>query len=158
MTQAIPQGYTTVTPMIAADNCAEVIELYKKAFGAKENPDDRTQCPETGKIMHTIIEIGSSKIMMSDIFPNCPQSQGQSFYVYVADADKAISQAKEAGLEVTMPIADMFWGDRLGAVKDPCGIAWSIATHVKDVSREDLNKGAKEMVKQMKEGAGKKAA
>lgn len=156
MTQPIPQGYSSVTPCIAADNCADVIETYKKAFGAKENPQDRTQCPETGKIMHTIIEIGNSKIMMSDKFPGCPSAEGASFYVYVPNCDNALKQAKEAGLEITMPAADMFWGDRLGAVKDQCGIQWSIATHVKDVSREDLEKGAKEFAKQMK--AGQKAA
>lgn len=118
MTQPIPQGYATVTAVISVDNCAELIETCKKAFEAKENPEDRTQCPETGKIMHTVIEIGNSKIMMSD----------------------------------------MFWGDRLGAVRDRCGIQWSIATHVRDVSREDLEKGAKEMAKQMKAQAGQKAA
>ncbi len=158
MTQPIPQGYASVTPCIAADNCAEMIDVYKKAFGAKENPKDRMQCPETGKIMHAVIEIGNSRIMMSDKFPGCPSSEGQSFYVYVPSCDASLKQAKEAGLEMTMPAEDMFWGDRLCAVKDAAGIQWSIATHVKDVSREDLEKGAGEFARKMKEHAGKKAA
>jgi uncharacterized glyoxalase superfamily protein PhnB len=158
MTRPIPQGFTTVTAVIAADDCAEAIETYKKAFDAKENPEDRTQCPETGRIMHTVIQIGTSKIMMSDKFPGCPAVEGASFYLYVPDCDKTLKQAKEAGMDITMPAEDMFWGDRLGAVKDSCGIQWSVATHKRDVSRDELDKGAKEMAKRMKEAGGEKAA
>lgn len=151
MTNSIPEGFSTVTANISADNCADVIETYKKAFGAKENAKDRMQCPETGKIMHTIIQIGDTKIMMSDKFPGCPAVQGASFYIYTQDCDKMLNHAKEAGLELTMPAQDMFWGDRLGAVKDQCGIQWSIATHVRDVSRDELEKGAKEFAQMMKQ-------
>lgn len=152
MTQPIPEGYSTVTACLAPENCADTIELYKKAFDAQENPKDRTQCPETGRIMHTVIQIGDTKIMMSDKFPTCPSVEGASFYVYVKDCDAAIERAKQAGLDVMMPPTDMFWGDRLGAVKDKCGIQWSIATHVRDVSEEELKKGAAEMARQMKSG------
>jgi PhnB protein len=156
MTSAQPKEYSTVTPSLVCKDAAKTIDTYKKAFGAKEL--FRMNCPETGKIMHAVIEIGNSKIMLGDEWPGCPASGGASFYVYMPDCDAAMKQAKEAGLQETMPAADMFWGDRLGAVKDENGINWSIATHVKDVSPEELDKGAKEFAKNMKGGGGQKAA
>lgn len=153
MTQPIPQGYNNVTPCLIVKDCAKAIETYKQAFNATENSQDRTQCPDSDKIMHTVIQIGNSKIMMQDEFPGCPATQGASFYVYVPDADKSMEQAKKAGLEIIMPAEDMFWGDRLGAIKDPCGIQWSIATHKRDVSREELEKGARAMAKNMNKAA-----
>lgn len=156
MTRPIPEGYATVTPCLAVKDCAKVMENYKDALGAKEL--SRTLCPETGKVMHAEMQIGTSKIMMSDEFPGCAQASGGSFYLYVQDCDAALKQAKSAGFTETMPAEDMFWGDRLGAVKDACGINWSIATHVKDVSEADIEKGAREMAAKMKEAGKQKAA
>lgn len=151
MTHPIPEGFSTITPSIALKNCADMIETYKDAFDAKEL--DRTTCPETGKIMHATLQIGTSKLMVSDEFPNCSPAKGASFYLYVPNCDAAIKKAKDAGLKEMMPAEDMFWGDRLGAVTDASGINWSIATHVKDVSKADLEKGAKEMAERMKNAA-----
>lgn len=156
MVQSIPEGYATVTPCLAVKDCAKVMETYKTAFGAKEL--SRTQCPETGKVMHAEMQIGNSRIMMSDLFPGCPAESSGSFYLYVPDCDAAMAKAKNAGFTETMPAEEMFWGDRLGAVKDNCGISWTIATHVKDVSEEDIQKGAKEMAAKMKEAGKQKVA
>jgi PhnB protein len=151
MTSATAPGFNSVTPYLTCKDAAKAIETYKKAFGAKVI--DRMECPETGKIMHAVIEIGNSKIMMGDESPGCPATPGASFYVYMPDVDAAVAQAKKAGLHETMPIEDMFWGDRLGAVKDENGIQWSIATHKKDVSKDELEKGAKEFAQKMKKAA-----
>lgn len=156
MTQPVPEGFSTITPSIALKNCQDMIETYRDAFDAKLL--DKTMCPETGKVMHATLQIGTSKLMVSDEFPNCPSAKGASFYLYVPNCDATMKQAKEAGLKETMAAEDMFWGDRLGAVTDACGIQWSIATHVKDVSKDDLEKGAKEMAKRMKEAQAQKAA
>jgi len=154
MTETCPKGFTTVTPSVSVKNCTKAIETYKKAFGAKEitcmkSPDG------SGKVMHAVIQIGNSNIMMSDEFPGCPSASagGTAFYIYVEDCDATIKKAKDAGLKETMPAEDMFWGDRLGAVNDEFGIQWSVATHKKEVSQDDLEKGAKDMMERMKQGA-----
>ncbi len=154
MTDSCPKGFATVTPSVSVKNCAKAIETYKKAFGAKEIA--RIESPDgSKKIMHAVIEIGNSKIMMSDEFPGCPSAAagGTAFYVYVDDCDSTIKQAKGAGLKETMPAEDMFWGDRLGAVNDEFGIQWSVATHKREVSPAELEKGAKDMMERMKKGA-----
>jgi PhnB protein len=155
MPNTLPEGYSTVTPSLCFKDCAKAIETYKKAFGAKELY--RMEMPDgSGKIMHAVIEIGNSKIMMGDDFGNWVKGGG--FYVYMPNCDAAMKQAKDAGLKETMPAEDMFWGDRLGAVSDEYGIQWTIAEHQREVSAEDLDKGAKEMAQKMKSGAGQKAA
>src|SRR4051812_4490675 len=116
MTQPIPQGFSTITPNLNLENASEAIELYKKAFGAKDMGIMKT--PE-GKVMHAVLEIGNSKIFVADSF--CKGSADyshSSFYLYVPNVDEAFKQAKAAGLNETMPVTDMFWGDRLGAVTD----------------------------------------
>lgn len=152
MTNAIPEGYTTITPSLNLKNAAEAIELYKKAFGAKEqgvmkSPDG------SGKVMHAVLEIGNSKIFLADQF--CAESKANpsnsSFYLYVPDVDAAFKQAKAAGLSENMPVTDMFWGDRLGAVTDKFGISWPLATHTRDVAQDEMKKGAEEFAKQMKQ-------
>lgn len=142
MTSAMPDGYATVTPSLVLKNCAKAIELYKKAFGAEQL--DRINYSNGGGVMHATIKIGNSIIMMGDETPHM-KAAGANFYLYVPDVDKAMKQAEEAGLKNVMPPEDMFWGDRLGCVVDEFGVQWSIATHVKDVSAEDLEKGAKKM-------------
>lgn len=149
MTNAIPQGFTTITPSLNLENAAEAIELYKKALGAKEiavmkSPDG------SGKIMHAVLEIGNSKIFLADAFCKSGiEHSNSSFYLYVPDVDAAFKQARAAGLSEKMPVTDMFWGDRLGAVVDKFGIGWTIATHTRDVSDDELKKGAEAFAKQM---------
>lgn len=147
--QKIPQGYSTITPSLNLENAAEAIELYKKAFNAREqgvmkSPDG------SGKIMHAVLEIGNSKLFLADQFcKSSVEPSNSAFYLYVPDVDSAFKQAKAAGLSDIMPVTDMFWGDRLGAVKDKFGISWTLATHVKDVSEDEMKKGAEDFAKQM---------
>ena len=138
----IPEGYYTVTPYLAVDNAAEAIEYYKKAFGAKER--GRMEAPG-GAIGHAELEIGDSVVMLSDPFPQAstrpPKELGgtsMGVFMYVEDVDAVVKQAVDAGATVLMEVQDQFWGDRFGTVKDPFGHSWSIATHVEDLTPEEI--------------------
>jgi PhnB protein len=143
----IPEGYHTATPYLAVDDAAEAIEYYKKAFGAKERV--RMDAPE-GKIGHAELEIGDSLVMLSDPFPQAttrtPKELGgtsASVFLYVEDVDAVVQRATEEGGTITREVADQFWGDRFGAVTDPFGHVWTIATHVEDVPPEEMAERAK---------------
>ena len=143
----IPEGYHTVTPYLAVDDAAEAIEYYKTVFGAKERV--RMDAPG-GKIGHAELEIGDSLVMLSDPFPQAttrpPKELGGtsvSVFMYVEDVDAVVQQAVDAGATITMEVADQFWGDRFGAVQDPFGHLWSIATHVEDVPPEEMRSARK---------------
>ena len=147
--RAIPQGMHTVTPHLICAGAADAIEFYKKAFGATEL--SRMPGPD-GKVMHASIRIGDSVIMLNDEMPDWgtlgPKSLKGSpvtVHLYVEDADKIFDQAVRAGAKVTMPLDDMFWGDRYGKVEDPFGHQWSIGTHVRDVSPEEMQKAMAQM-------------
>jgi PhnB protein len=138
----IPEGYHTVTPYLAVEDAAKAIEFYKRAFGAKER--GRMDAPE-GKIGHAELEIGDAVIMLSDPFPQAttkpPKELGgisASLFVYSEDVDAAVQRAVDAGATVSMPVEDMFWGDRFGSVMDPFGHQWSIATHKEDLTPEEI--------------------
>ena len=140
--QPIPEGYRTVTPYLTLDDASKAIDFYKEAFGAKERV--RMEAPG-GKIGHAEIEIGDSLVMLSDAFPQGssapPRELGGTtagVFLYVEDVDAAFKQAVDAGATVTMELADQFWGDRFGTVKDPFGHSWSMATHVEDVAPEEM--------------------
>ena len=148
MTKSIPDGFHTITPSLVVSNSKEAIEFYKKAFDANEIYQMPT--PD-GKTMHAMIQVGDSFVMMSDEFPDIgcrsPTSIGGTavtIHLYVEDADQVFNQAVEAGAKVTIPIMDVFWGDRFGTVADPFGHSWAIATHKKDVSPEEMEKASKE--------------
>lgn len=155
MTQLIPDGFHTVTPTLAFRDSQKAIEFYKKAFGAKlldlfPNPK--------GGVMHATLKIGNSIIMMGDEITgddNCAKSAetlGGSpigFFLYVTDVDSAFKQAVAAGGEVTMPVTDMFWGDRAGNIKDPFGYSWMIATHKEDLTNEEIEKRAEDFFASM---------
>lgn len=152
--QAIPEGMHTITPHIVCAGAAEAIEFYKKAFSAVELM--RLDGPE-GKLMHASIQIGDSKIMLADEFPDwgsrapkAAESSPITLHLYVQDVHKAFAQAIEAGAIVKMPLTDMFWGDRYGVVADPFGHHWSIAMHIHDVSMEELKAGALKLALQHK--------
>jgi PhnB protein len=141
-TQPVPEGYHTVSPYLAVEDAARAIEYYTKAFGAKETV--RMDAPG-GKIGHAELEIGDSRIMLSDQFPQSstkpPKELGgtsMSVFMYVEDVDALVKQAVDAGATVTMEVADQFWGDRFGSITDPFGHSWSIATHVEDVPPEEI--------------------
>jgi PhnB protein len=146
-TKPIPEGYHTVTPYLAVDNAAEAIKFYERAFGAKELA--RMEAPNGG-IAHAELDIGDSKLMLSDPFPQAtaraPSELGgtsASVFLYVEDVDTTFKQAVDAGASVTMEPEDQFWGDRFATVTDPYGHAWAIATHVEDVPPEEMAERAK---------------
>ncbi|WP_153101817.1 VOC family protein [Paraburkholderia hayleyella] len=138
----IPDGMHALTPYLICEGAAQAIEFYQKAFNATELM--RLPGPD-GKILHALLKVGDSMLMLADASPNCGMSGPQALkgspvilHLYVADADATLNQATAAGAKVTMPLADMFWGDRYGQVEDPFGHHWSIATHVRDVSEADI--------------------
>jgi PhnB protein len=149
----IPDGYGAPIPYLAVEDAAEAIEYYKKAFGAKERM--RMEAPG-GKIGHAELELGDSVVMLSDPFPQSttqpPKELGGStagVFLYVEDVDAVVQRAVDAGATVTMEVADQFWGDRFGSIKDPFGHSWSIATHVEDVPPEEMADRAKEAMAAM---------
>lgn len=144
----IPPGIHAVTPSITLKGCAEAIEFYKKAFGAEEvmrAPDP------TGKLIwHAHIRIGDSPIFMSDEALNMGNpARPVSLWLYMDGVDAAFKRAVSAGCKVTMPLADMFWGDRMGKVTDKWGNDWAMAQHVKDMTPQEMEKAQKEFLAQM---------
>lgn len=145
----IPDGYHTITPALTIRDAARAIEFYKQAFGAKQR-GEVARGPD-GKVMHAELQIGDSIIMMSDEFPDfgtlSPQSVGGSsvqLHIYLDNVDAAFDRAVKAGATVTMPLMDQFWGDRYGTLRDPFGHKWSIATHVKDMSEDEMKRAMDE--------------
>jgi uncharacterized glyoxalase superfamily protein PhnB len=149
----IPEGYHTLTPYLTVKDAARAIEFYKQAFGAQERgvmkgPD--------GKVMHAELKIGDSIIMLADEFPEygslSPQTSGgagMGLHIYVDGVDAAFDRAVKAGAQVEMPVIDQFWGDRYGKLKDPFGHKWSIATHTKDMSADEMKRNMDEAMKKM---------
>lgn len=138
----VPEGMHTVTPHLVCAGAADAIEFYKKAFNAVEA--GRVPGPQ-GKLLHALIHIGDSAVMLVDEFPEwcslAPTSLEGSpvtLHLYVEDVDAFVARAVAAGAKVTMPVADMFWGDRYCKVEDPFGHHWSIASHVRDVSPDEM--------------------
>lgn len=148
-TKPIPDGYHTVTPYLIVDGAARAIEFYVRAFNAKES----MRMPGPGdKIMHAEIKIGTSPIMLADEFPKSnalsPKSTGGSpviLMLYVEDVDALFAQALAAGARVERAVQDQFYGDRTCTVIDPFGHRWTIATHIEDVSRDEIDRRAAAM-------------
>lgn len=140
MTDKIPEGFHTITPSLVLDDAGDALALYSKAFGAKM--DYRMEMPDSKKVMHACITVGSSKLFLSDTMPEmCPTPTSARFYLYFDDVDAAFAQAAEAGLDSVMEPEDMFWGDRVATVKDKFGIIWTLATHVRDVTEKEMIEG-----------------
>ncbi len=143
----IPEGMHTVTPHLTCAGASDAIEFYKKAFGAIEMA--RMPGPG-GKLMHAMVKIGDSPVMLVDEFPEWGGTGPKTLkgtpvtiHLQVPDADAMFKSAVDAGATVKMPIADMFWGDRYGVVIDPFGHSWSIATHIKDMTPEEMTQAGK---------------
>jgi len=139
----------TVTPHLICAGAADAIEFYKTAFGATEL--SRMPGPD-GKVMHASIRIGNSVIMLNDempdwgtVGPKALKGSPVTVHLYVENADEVFDKAVRAGAKVTMPLDDMFWGDRYGKVEDPFGHQWSIGTHMRDVSPEEMEKAMAQM-------------
>jgi PhnB protein len=147
MVQAIPEGFYSVTPIFVFRDTRKAIEFYKNAFGAVER--FAMPGPDGKGIMHAELKIGNSIIMMGEESPNQPcksaETMGNSpvnVYLYVENVDSAFRRALEAGARAEMPVQDMFWGDRVGSVRDPFGYNWMLATHNRDLTPEEIAEGA----------------
>lgn len=145
----IPHGYHTVSPNLTIRGAAAAIDFYKKAFGAIEK-ERMTGGPDGKLVLHAEIQIGDSIVMLGDEFPDYGAFSPAHFdgttcslVIYVDDCDAVVDQAVAAGAQVKMPVADMFWGDRMGAVIDPFGHKWSIATHKVDLTPEEMDAARK---------------
>jgi uncharacterized glyoxalase superfamily protein PhnB len=141
----IPSGYHTATPYLVIRNAAQAIEFYKQAFGAQEI--FRMPTPD-GTIMHGEIQIGDSRLMFTDEAscgaksPQALDGSPVSIYLYVENVDSVFKQAVAAGASPSMPVQDMFWGDRYGRLTDPYGHQWHVSTHKEDVAPAEMAKRA----------------
>lgn len=151
-TTPIPPGLEGLIPHLVCAPCADAIEFYKKALGAEEL--HRMPAPDGRRIMHAAMRIGNSYFFLVDDFPEFCGGKSQNplalggtpvtIHRYVENCDGAIKRAADAGAIVKMPAMDMFWGDRYGVVVDPFGHSWSFATHIKDLTPEQMQAGMKE--------------
>ncbi|MCX6169552.1 MAG: VOC family protein [Ignavibacteriales bacterium] len=136
----IPEGFHSVTPYLITKGIPQIIDFLKSAFDAVEL--DR-MVDRTGRVMHAMVKIGDSIIMMGETMEGFPAIQS-SLYLYVTDTDSVYKKAIEAGGISLMKPADQFYGDRNAGVQDSAGNKWWIATHVEDISREELERRALE--------------
>ncbi|MGQ0591022.1 MAG: VOC family protein [Sphingosinicella sp.] len=140
-----PEGYHSVTPYLTVDGAAKAIAFYEEAFGATEVL--RMPMGDSGRIAHAEIRIGDSHVMLSEEWPDmnilAPTSRGgptSSNLIYVEDVDAAYAKALAAGATAERPPENQFWGDRMGTLADPFGHRWSLATHVEDVSDDEMQR------------------
>jgi PhnB protein len=145
----IPRGFTAVTPYLVCEGAAEAIEFYRRAFGAEVVT--RHDGPG-GAVMHAEVRINGSMIMLGDaqpergyVGPKALKGSPVSIMLYVDDADATVARAQKAGAKVTQPVSDMFWGDRYGTVDDPFGHHWAVATHVRDVTEQEMAEAMRKM-------------
>jgi len=149
----IPEGYHSLQIYLAVEDASKAIDFYKEAFGAEETI--RMPGPD-GKVAHAELQIGDSKLMLSDPFPHSdvrpPAERGgptASIFMYVDDVDATFEQAQRAGATVVSELEDMFWGDRFGTVADPFGHVWAMATHKEDLSEEEMAERSKAAMAEM---------
>lgn len=145
----IPQGFHSITPYLVIKGAAQAIEYYKKVFGATEVA--RMNMPD-GKVGHAELQIGDSRIMLGDENPGMGQGYASaatigaspvSLYLYLPDVDRVVENAVAAGAKMLKPVEDQFYGDRSGFIQDPFGHLWGIATHVEDVSPQEMKERMK---------------
>jgi PhnB protein len=147
--KAVPEGMHTVTPHLVCAGAANAIEFYKKAFNATEL--HRMPGPD-GRLMHACIKIGDSMVFLVDemkewgaLGPTELKGSPVTIHLQVPDVDSFAKRAIDAGAKVKMPVTDAFWGDRYGQLEDPFGHRWSVATHVRDVSPEEMQQAMANM-------------
>ena len=147
----IPQGYTSVTPYLIVKDAGKAIDYYKKVFGATEL--FRMDAPN-GKVGHAELQIGNARIMLADENPSMGQGHASaatigaspvSLYLYLPDVDRVVERAAAEGAKILKPVQDQFYGDRSGFIQDPFGHLWGIATHVEDVSPQELEARMKKL-------------
>ena len=144
----IPEGLRTLTPALYVDGALDCIEFLKKAFGAEEK--SRAMDPTGKKVWHAQLHIGDSALFISDADPQMggPASFAR-IWVYSDNVDAGFKRAVAAGATAIMPPADMFWGDRMCALKDKWNNQWSLAQHIKDMTPQEMQKAQDEFVAQM---------
>ena len=143
----IPDGMRTLTPELFCAGASDAIAFYKAAFGAVEVM--RSPGPD-GKLLHAEVKIGDSTLMVMDEMkgasgPKALKGSPVNIHMQVKDVDAVVKKAVAAGAKITMPLADQFWGDRYAKLEDPFGHQWSVATHVRDVSQEELQQAMSKM-------------
>ncbi len=156
MTNPIPAGRETLIPHLVCAPCADAIEFYQRAFGAEVLCS--MPAPDGKRVMHAELSIAGQPLFLADDFPEYCGGQSQTpialggtpvtIHRYVEDCDAVIQRAVEAGATLKMPPQDMFWGDRYGLVTDPFGHSWSLATHVRDLTPEQINEAMEEAFSQ----------
>ena len=151
MTTPVPEDFHTITPQIAVKGVAAAIDWYTKALGAHELL--RNTGPDGTSIMHSELLLGDSRFFVVDEFPGSMTSSATlggtsvTLHLYVRDVDALFNRAVDAGATVLMPVADQFWGDRYGILRDPFGHRWSMASRIEDLSPRKLQDRAKSWVK-----------
>lgn len=147
--KSLPDGMHSVTPHLVCAGAADAIEFYKNAFNATQTM--RLPGPD-GKLMHAAIRIGDSTVMLVDespewgmVGPKTLKGSPVTIHLYAEDVDAVVARAVKFGAKVTMPVADMFWGDRYGVLEDPFGHHWSVAKHIRDVSPEEMQQAMQKM-------------
>src|SRR5215470_6921981 len=151
--KAVPAGFHSLTPHLTVRDADKALDFYKNALGAEIL--NVARMPD-GKVLHAMLRIGDSPLMLNDEFPEMgglsPLSTGGSgvtIHIYTENVDQAFDRAVNAGAKVKMPLMDQFWGDRYGIVSDPFGHSWSLATHIKDMSPEEMQRGQDQAMAQM---------
>ena len=151
--KAVPAGFHTLTPHLTVRDADKALEFYKNALGAEVL---NVALMPDGKVMHAALRIGDSMLMLNEEFPQygglSPLSvggTGVTIHIYTEDVDAAFDRAVDAGAKVTMPLMDQFWGDRYGTITDPFGHKWSLATHVKDMSPEEMQRAQEQAMAKM---------
>jgi uncharacterized glyoxalase superfamily protein PhnB len=139
MAKPIPEGLHSITPNLVVDGASEAIEFYKRAFGAEELM--RAPDPTGKKVWHANLRIGDSCFFVNDTAPEMgATATPSSLWIYAPDVDAVFARATKAGGKPAMPPQDMFWGDRMATVIDKWGNRWNLATHIKDLTPDELKK------------------
>jgi len=143
----IPEYMNSLTPHIVCVGAIDAIEFYKKAFNAVEL---RRLIGPDGSLVHAAVRIGNSMLMLAEenpkwgsLGPKALKGSPVTIHLNVEDVDATVAQAESAGAKIVMPVADMFWGDRYGQLEDPFGHRWSIATHIRDLTTEEMQEAMK---------------
>jgi PhnB protein len=151
----IPDGTHSLTAHIVCANAYDAMDFYKKAFGAVE--EMRMAGPD-GKLMHGCVRIGDSQLMLTEenpswgaLGPKALKGSPITIHLTVANVDATVAQAVAAGAKIAMPVEDAFWGDRYGQLQDPFGHRWSVATHIRDMSTEEIQAAMGEAMAKMGE-------
>ncbi len=153
----IPEGFHTITPHVIVRDSQAAIDFYQKAFGAQLQ-GEILYMPD-GKVGHAMIKIGDSFLMLNDEFPEqgvvAPRAgeSGTSLHIYVDNVDALFARATSAGAKVKMPLENMFWGDRYGKVLDPFGHMWTLGTHIKDMTQQEMKTAMNEAMSAMRKTA-----